>query len=737
MTYSGSFSTGYTPPEIQPGAVLANRYRVVNTLGQGGFGRTYLASDSNRFNELCVLKEFAPQVQTADYLQKAQDLFEREAGVLYRLEHPQIPRFRELMQTRHDDRDYLLLVQDYVKGQTYRDLLLTRQRQGITFSEAEVTQILRQLLPVLAYIHANGVIHRDISPDNLMRRESDGLPVLIDFGGVKQAAASVMSQFSPVMPQTTESTRLGKAGYAPPEQMQQGLVYPHSDLYALGVTALVLLTGQEPQTLLDPHTLDWQWRSWITVSPTLGAVFDRLLVYRPSDRLPSATAVLLALNGAAPSPPANTANRDESRDPYSSDQYSDQYIVPPYPVTSATIAVGSPPVGTTIAPGSSSYGSRSQTESVSSASPSVSKSPSWDPAVFVTFFLFILGIGVGSWWGVRSWLGSQNTVPSPTPSVAIAPSSTPAATPAVWTRDQTLLQQASQANIDPNFFRSLVDDRFIATYGDQPITIADTDAPSRQNWSRLGQEWLGKLKALPKPWRATLGQFSRPDFDRWVAAVNQKRLSSRALIDLVDNPFFQWFPDLSEEALTNSAPLLQVWFSMADTTTQSLVSGATLKEITIEPNSFNGRVSDRLPSREGAVYLANLAAGNTLRVTLAAEDQAVRWSIYSPKGEAFLKKSDQRSWEGTVQETGFYEFVILAGDNSSPFSLDLIAEPPVQATPSLPPTPEATLSPEVEFSPSPSAAENPNSPDNQGDREEEEKQKDKNKNIQPNSPPAQ
>ena len=142
MTYSGSFSAGYTPPEIQPGVVLANRYRVMNTLGQGGFGRTYLASDNNRFNELCVLKEFAPQVQTPEYLQKAQDLFEREAGVLYRLEHAQVPRFRELLQTHHNDRDYLLLVQDYVKGQTYRDLLSARQRQGITFSEAEVTQIL-------------------------------------------------------------------------------------------------------------------------------------------------------------------------------------------------------------------------------------------------------------------------------------------------------------------------------------------------------------------------------------------------------------------------------------------------------------------------------------------------------------------------------------------------------------------------------------------------------------------
>ena len=728
MTYSGSFSTGYTPPEIQPGAVLANRYRVVNTLGQGGFGRTYLASDSNRFNELCVLKEFAPQVQTADYLQKAQDLFEREAGVLYRLEHAQIPRFRELLQTHHNDRDYLLLVQDYVKGQTYRDLLSVRQRQGITFSEAEVTQVLRQLLPVLAYIHANGVIHRDISPDNLMRRESDGLPVLIDFGGVKQAAASVMSQFSQVAPQTTESTRLGKAGYAPPEQMQQGLVYPHSDLYALGVTALVLLTGQEPQTLLDPQTLDWQWRSWITVSPTLAAVFDRLLVYRPSDRFPSATAVLLALNSnAPPSPPARTTE--------------DGYIVPPYPVTSATIAVGSPlPTGTMIPTTAAPYGTRPQTESATSQMPPAPKAPAWDPAVFITFFLFVLAIGGGSLWGVRSWIANQNTTPSPTPTVSIASSAPASAAPTEWTRDQTLLQEAAQANIDPDFFRSLVDDRFIATYGNQPITVADTDAPSRQNWSRLGQEWLGKLKALPKPWRATLGQFSQTDLDRWVTALNQKRLSSEAFIDLVDNPFFQWFPDVSEDALTNNAPLLQVWFSMADTTAQSLLSGETLKEIQIEPNTFNGRISDRLSSREGAAYIANLTKGDNVRATLSAEDKTLRWSLYSPNGEALLRKSDQWSWDGTVQESGFYEFVILAGDNASPFTVDLIAQPPIQATPtpSPVPTPEATL-PGVEVvPPSPAAGNsNPNNntnnnTNNNGNSQGDEQQKEK--NVQPETP---
>lgn len=96
---------------LNSGDILNSRYRILYQLGHGGFGRTYLAEDINRFNEACVLKEFAPQLHGSFALVKAQELFEREAGVLYRLEHPQIPRFRELFRYQHQDKKHLLLVQ--------------------------------------------------------------------------------------------------------------------------------------------------------------------------------------------------------------------------------------------------------------------------------------------------------------------------------------------------------------------------------------------------------------------------------------------------------------------------------------------------------------------------------------------------------------------------------------------------------------------------------------------------
>jgi serine/threonine protein kinase, bacterial len=287
------------------GTLLGDRYQITKEIGQGGFGRTYLCEDINRFNEPCVLKEFAPQVQGTSLLTKAQQLFEREAGVMYQLQHPQIPMFREMFRVNRGGIGQLFLVQDYVAGENYQQLLGQRLKQGKKFTEAEITEFLIQILPVLGYIHSLGVIHRDISPDNLIRRNSDGLPVLIDFGGVKQVAVNAASQYMSGNPahHSDVPTRLGKVGYAPNEQMQRGVVFPHSDLYALAATALVLLTGKEPPDLIDPQNFTWNWREHISLSPHLASILDRMLQLRPNDRFMSAQEILTALQSANSSNP--------------------------------------------------------------------------------------------------------------------------------------------------------------------------------------------------------------------------------------------------------------------------------------------------------------------------------------------------------------------------------------------------------------------------------------------------
>ncbi|MFW9263164.1 protein kinase domain-containing protein [Nostoc sp. CALU 546] len=273
-------------PPITVGTVLQNRYRIIQILGQGGCGRTYLAEDQRRFNELCAIKELISTATEALALEKAQELFHREAAILYQIEHPQVPKFRE----RFEQDQRLFLVEDYVAGQTYRTLLAERQALGQTFTEAEVLQLIQSLLPVLEHIHSRGIIHRDISPENIILRDSDAKPVLIDFGVVKELATRLRSPES-VMPETT----VGKLGYSPSEQMQTGGAYPSSDLYALAVSAVVLLTGKEPRDLFDENQLTWNWQRWVKVSPRFAQVVNRMLNHIPSDRYQSAASVSQAL----------------------------------------------------------------------------------------------------------------------------------------------------------------------------------------------------------------------------------------------------------------------------------------------------------------------------------------------------------------------------------------------------------------------------------------------------------
>jgi serine/threonine protein kinase len=309
------------PSPLPSGTVLQNRYRVIKLLGQGGFGRTYLAEDQGRFNEQCAIKEFVPRQGEDHFSVKATELFQREAAILYQIQHPQIPQFRATFEVEQR----LFLVQDYVEGTNYRDLLNQRRGQGALFTEAEVRQFLQQMLPLLAHIHAKGIIHRDISPDNIILRTRDRLPVLIDFGVVKEVVTRIQLNETAV-----PATTVGKVGYAPSEQMQSGRAYPNSDLYALAVTAVVLLTGREPQDLFDDVNLTWHWQRYATVSPGLAQVLNKALSYRPGDRFQSVSEMAQALGSGAIAPPV-TAPVNFPQTPQPSSPQSAAASPPPFP----------------------------------------------------------------------------------------------------------------------------------------------------------------------------------------------------------------------------------------------------------------------------------------------------------------------------------------------------------------------------------------------------------------------
>ncbi|HIK36325.1 MULTISPECIES: serine/threonine-protein kinase [unclassified Thermosynechococcus] len=284
--------------------ILRGRYVAERVLGQGGFGAAYLARDLDTPGRReCVIKQFRPNVSDPQSRQKALELFEREGQVLDQLgQHAQIPDLLAFFAEEVPSVDgqeveqYFYLVQEYIDGETLEDEL---QEKG-PFSEEDVRQVLRELLPVLQYVHDHGSIHRDIKLSNIMRQHpsktklpGQGRLYLLDFGAVKQIsqAGGQQGHFTGIYTQY----------YGPPEQARGERVYPSSDLYALAVTCIVLLTGKDPSELFDAYNNRWHWHSYAQVSPKLQAILDRMLQPAPSDRYQSAAEVLADLN-ASPTP---------------------------------------------------------------------------------------------------------------------------------------------------------------------------------------------------------------------------------------------------------------------------------------------------------------------------------------------------------------------------------------------------------------------------------------------------
>ena len=147
-------------------------------------------------------------------------------------------------------------------------------------------------------MHEHNLIHRDIKPSNIMR-DRNGKLYLLDFGAVKQVTNAAVAG---------SSTGIYSMGFAPPEQMAGGDVYPSTDLYALAVTVLMLLTGKEAAQLFDAYSNQWKWRSSVSVSDTLADVLDRMLLGAPNQRFQSAQEVIDALN-IAKTPPPQPPNR--------------------------------------------------------------------------------------------------------------------------------------------------------------------------------------------------------------------------------------------------------------------------------------------------------------------------------------------------------------------------------------------------------------------------------------------
>lgn len=249
--------------------LFRDRYRVLKKLGQGGFGVTYLAQNAVLPGEpYCVIKQLCPKAGSELSLERAKVRFRREARALANLgSHSQIPQLLDYFTMGGE----FYLVQDYVHGET---LAQEVRRQG-RLTEAQVKYFLREIIPVIRFIHRNRIIHRDIKPPNIIRSERDRRLVLIDFGAVREFLSDVEDQASMQAPATQF---VGTPGFAPPEQLALRPCYA-SDIYALGITTLYLLTARTPIEFdQDPGTGVIRWHHTVNVSPHLTTVLDKMLM---------------------------------------------------------------------------------------------------------------------------------------------------------------------------------------------------------------------------------------------------------------------------------------------------------------------------------------------------------------------------------------------------------------------------------------------------------------------------
>ncbi|MEH2169402.1 MAG: serine/threonine-protein kinase [Nostoc sp.] len=281
--------------------MLDGRYVPTKLLGRGGFGAAFLARD-RRIPGMrqCVVKQFQPSGNlTLTQLQQAQLMFEREAEVLAQLgnDHEQIPDLFAFfpvivnsLQPGEQDQ-FFYLVQEYIDGKNLEEKLV---QQG-KFSEQQVLEVLQEILKVLEFVHDRGIIHRDIKPSNIMRRR-DGKLFLLDFGAVKQVTNAAPGS-------AASSTGIYSMGFAPPEQMAGGQVFPSTDLYALAVTIITLLTNQEAIQLFDVYNNQWKWRTQVSINPRLADILDKMLLPAANQRFQSAQEVLRALNSQAAQAP--------------------------------------------------------------------------------------------------------------------------------------------------------------------------------------------------------------------------------------------------------------------------------------------------------------------------------------------------------------------------------------------------------------------------------------------------
>jgi serine/threonine protein kinase, bacterial len=541
---------GHPPVAGAPGLLIGERYRLEQRLSEGPQGTLWRATDQLASAAPMVLRQLGPELNQ----ERARALWSRLQGVM----HPQVPRLGAALSQEGS----LWLVREWQTGRTLQELLEARAERQMVFGAGEVLLLLRQLLPVLAVLHSQDLVHGDLCPANLLRRDSDGLPVLLDFGLVADGDA--------VTP-----------GYAPPERAHGQDPEPWMDLHALGVTALVLLSGDPPARLLEPGSLAWRWPACLGDQPDLQAALARLLARDPGQRFASAAQALAALQALpmpettgpvpradrtvalvpppAPAPPPPPAEEVHAAAAAGAFDEAQPPAEPPFTPELPVVRTSRPPLPPSQLPASRLRGEEREL---------AAEGGLW-PVVIALLLSAVVGTALGWWWLSRG----QSGRPTPPDAALQLPSSLP---PSEIDQRQQLLNRLRAMQVDRAWFLKLVDASLLAQFPERGGRLpGDTleDAPLRKVWNELAQEWLARVEQLPLEIRRRLGSYSNADWEQRLSGLADQGLSGEVLRQLVSAQAQNLLPGRSGSTIPPE-PFRQLWYAAAE---QSLAS------IQIEP----------------------------------------------------------------------------------------------------------------------------------------------------------
>lgn len=698
------------PPAVAaPGQLIAGRYRLDRLLSPAddlGQGQLWLASDQLAGEAPVALRQLPATVDQA----RIQTLWGRLQGVL----HPQVPRLGAAV----SEAGHLWLVREWQAGRTYQQLRHSRAERQLVFGAGEVLLLLRQLLPVLAALHGQELLHGDLSPANLLRRDRDGLPVLLDFG--------LLGEIGGIAP---AGLRGATPGYAAPELLRGEPAQPWMDLHALGVVALVLLSGDEPAALLDPVTMAWRWPAALEREAALAEPLQRLLSRDPGRRFVSAGQALLALQAvempestgpvpradrtvvlvppeiAAAEAAGSTTGHDREEAPAAADDACRQ----PGPADDREAGERQAHGGSAQEPeldetDDDDFAWEEEDGEPAGEEPGVSaqhrlrrryrdreeaaEGGLW-PVLIALVISAVAGTALG-WW----WLGRERlATPEAGPSAVEQRSSLP---PAEVDQRQQLLNRLRAMQVDRAWFLRLIDAALMAQYPERRGRLPNDsveDAALRKVWNDLAEEWLSRVEQLPMELRRRLGSFNAGDWERRQQSLVGQGLSPTVLRQLVSGSAQNLLPGRVGEDLPPE-PFRQLWYAAAE---------LTLANVSIAPivarSSTLEELSAEVPANGARLFPIRVPQGHSLALGVNGTP-LLQMTVFAADGSVLEAKGQLRVVTLPAQQRSPVQ-LLISNEGVAPalIRLSLRADPPVAPPPAAaaPPssTPDAPASPPV------------------------------------------